>query len=474
MATWTSRGLDPAASLPSSRPGAGEAPRQRSVSPSWALAAAVLGFFAVTLDALVVSVALPTIRGELGGGMSGLQWVVDGYTLLFAALLLSSGALCDRLGARRAYGAGVAAFAATSAACGLAPSLGVLVAARMAQGAAAAIMVPASLALIREAYPDQAQRARAVALWAMGGAVASAAGPVAGGALTLLSWRAIFFINVPVGALALLLLTRSERSPRRAVLFDGAGQVAAILAMGALTYGAIEAGAVGLGAPAVLGALAVGALALAAFLVAEARGAHPMVPLDLFRSRGVAISVSVGFAFMVGFYGLIFLLSLYLQELRGLSALAAGVAFLPMTALGTLLTPLSPRVAVKFGPRLTIAGGQFLIAAGLAIVGLAPAGTPTWMLVALTLPVGIGAPMTIPPVTALLLDSAPAERAGMVSGLFNTCRQLGGALAVAVFGALIAKRVTFLHGLHVSLLIAALLLLLTTGASLLLRPTPPQ
>ena len=437
------------------------------------LAAALLGFFVITLDALVVNVALPVIGHDLGGGMTGLQWVVDGYTLMFAALLLSAGALSDRIGAHQAFGAGLAVFVAASAACGLAPSLGVLVAARLVQGAGAAVTMPASLALVRQAYPDPVKRARAIAVWAMGGAVASAAGPVAGGAatLTLLSWRMIFLINLPVVAVALLLLSRTARSPRRAVPFDWSGQAAAVLAMGALTYGVIEAGAAGLAAPRVLGALAVAVGALAVFLAAQARGAHPMLPLDLFRSRTVVISVSVGFAFMVGFYGLIFLVSLYFQELRGLSALDTGLAFLPMTALVAVLNPAAARLAERVGARVTIVAGQVLMVVGLLTLCLVPAGTPTWLLAVLMFPVGLGGPLAIPPVTALLLDSVPPERAGTASAVLNTFRQVGGALAVAVFGALLAHHATFLHGLRVSLLIAALLLLATAASSLLLRPT---
>ena len=225
------------ATRPRNSPGWGDKAR-----PGLTLAAALLGFFVVTLDATVVNVALPSIRAEFGGGISGLQWVVDGYTLMFAALLLSAGALSDRIGARRAFAAGVVLFAVASAACGLAPVLGVLVAARLVQGAAAAIMMPSSMALVGQAFPDPVLRARAVALWAMGGAAASSTGPVAGGLLTLASWRLIFFINIPAAAGALVLLARTASSPRRAAPFDWAGQITAVLAMGGLTYAAIEAG----------------------------------------------------------------------------------------------------------------------------------------------------------------------------------------------------------------------------------------
>ncbi len=438
--------------------------------PGPALAVAALGFFVVTLDALVVNVALPSIGRDLGGGITGQQWVVDGYTLMFAALLLSAGALSDRIGARQAYGAGLAMFVAASVACGLASGLGVLVAARLTQGAGAALLMPASLALIREAYPDARKRARAIAIWSLGASVASAAGPVVGGFLTSLSWRLIFFINLPVGAVALYLLAGVARSPRRAAPFDWVGQVAAVLGIGALTDGLIEGGADGFAAPRVLAALFVAVVALVAFFVAQLRGAHPMVPLGLFRSRPVAVSVSAGFTFTVGFYGLVFLLSLYFQEVRGLSPLATGLAFVPMTALTAVVTLMTPRVAARFGPRVPMATGQALMAAGLLSLCGAVAGAPVWLVAALTILIGLGSSLSVPTLTALLVSSVPAERAGTASGVLNTCRQLGGALAVAIFGALVAHRESFLHGLQVSLVIAALLLLVTAAASLLLLP----
>jgi MFS transporter, DHA2 family, methylenomycin A resistance protein len=309
----------------------------------------MLGFFMIVLDAVAVNVALPSIRAGLGGGITGLQWVVDGYTLMFAALLLSAGSLSDRIGARRAFGAGLAAFILASAACGLAPGIGALVAARFVQGAGAAVMMPSSMALIGRAYPDPARRARAVAVWAMGGAMAASSGPLLGGVLTLVSWRLIFVINVPAGAVTLL-LTRIQPSGHRQVPFDWAGQITAVLAMGGLTYGAIEAGAVGFTAPRVVAAFAVAVVALAAFVAAQARGAHPMAPLDLFRSRTVAVPVAVGFAFIVSAYGLPFVMSLYLQQLRGLSPLGTGAVFLPMMLTGAALTPFSARIAESSEP----------------------------------------------------------------------------------------------------------------------------
>ncbi|WP_330288738.1 MFS transporter [Streptomyces canus] len=452
--------------------GTGSSTGERGTSAGWALAAALLGYFVMTLDALVVNVALPAIGSGFGGGMTGLQWVVDGYTLMFAALLLSAGSITDRVGARRAFGAGLAVFVAASVSCGLAPNLGVLVGSRLVQGAGAAVIVPASLALIREAFPDPVKRARAISVWALGGSVGAAAGPVAGGVLSLVSWRMIFFINLPVGLLALFLLARTSRSPRRAAPFDWIGQITVVLAMGGLTYGVIEAGADGFGKLRVVVALAVAVVAAAVFLLSQARGKHPMVPLELLRARTMAVSVGVGFAVNVGFYGMVFLLSLYLQQTRNLSALETGMAFLPMTALTAVLSPAAAWLTQRFGPRMPIIGGQLMMSAGLALLCLPAASAPSWLLVLLMIPVGTGGVIAVPAMTALLLDHVPAERAGTASGVFNASRQVGGALAVAVFGALVADRAPFLPGLRTSLLIAALLTLATAATSLLLKHSP--
>ncbi|MCT9084013.1 MFS transporter [Streptomyces fulvoviolaceus] len=442
----------------------------RRTSPAAALGAAVIGFFVITLDALIVSVALPSMGDDLGGGITGLQWVVDGYTLMLAALLLSAGAISDRIGARQAFGAGLALFLVASAACGFAPTLPVLVAARLVQGAGAAVMMPATLAIIREAYPDAADRTRALALWAVGGSVGAAAGPLLGGALTVLSWRWIFFINVPVGAVALLLLARVARSPRRPVPFDRTGQITAVLTMGGLTYALIEGGEYGFDRPEVLAALAVAAVSLVVFLLGQARGAHPMMPLDLFRSRPVALSLVAGFALNIGFYGLVFVLSLYFQALRGLSAMATGVAFLPMTLVTAGGAFVSAAIIRRAGARVTMVAGQFVMAGGLLLVCLLPLSTPAWAVALLLVPVGIGGSLAVPAMTGLMLESVAPERAGLAGGVLNTFRQFGGALAVAVFGALIADRATFLHGLRVGLVSAAVLLVATAVLGLRRQP----
>jgi MFS family permease len=239
--------------------------------------------------------------------------------------------------------------------------------------------------------------------------------------------------------------------------------------MGGLTYGAIEAGADGITAPPVLAAFAVAVAALAAFGVRQARGAHPMLPLSLFRSRTVTVAVVTGFAFMTGYYGLPFVMSLYLQELRGLSALGTGLVFLPMMAAGGVLTPFIARLGERLGFRILIITGLVSMTAGLTAIALLPP-VPVPVLSALMILVGLGGPLVMPPVMALLLEAVPARRAGVASGVFNTSRQAGGALAVAVFGALLASRATFLPGMRDSLLIAAAVSLAAAAVSLLLKP----
>ncbi len=452
--------------LAAAAPAVPSGPGDRRARP--ALVASLVGFFVVTLDAVVVNVTLPTIRADLGGGVSGLQWVVDGYTLMFAALLLTAGSLSDRLGARRAFGAGLVVFVLASVACGLAPTLGVLIGARFVQGSAAAAMMPASMALIRQAYPQAKARGRAIGIWAMGGAVASSSGPVLGGVLNLVDWRLVFFINVPVGALALLSLSRTRTSMPQVVPFDVPGQVTGVVAMGSATFGAIQAGEAGVTDPAVLTAFGVAVLALAAFIRTERAAVHPMMPLDLFRSRTVTITVVSGFAFMVGYYGLPFVISLFLQQDRGLSALHTGLVFGPMMLIGLVLTPFSARLSERFGRKTLILAGLVLMTAGLAAVALLAVSGPLWALAGLMVLVGLGGPTVSPPATAVLLDTVPHERAGVASGVFNTSRQVGGALAVAVFGGLLATPDSFVAGVRSSLLIAAGVLAATTVLTLFL------
>lgn len=438
------------------------APGRGRVSPGLTLTAAMLGFALITLDASVVNVALPAIGDSLGGGMSGLQWVVDAYTLAFAALMLSTGALSDRIGATRAYAIGITVFTAASVACGLAPSLPVLIGARVVQGVAAAVVLPASLSLVRQAYSGSAGRARAVALWAAGGSVAVALGPVAGGALTTAwDWSGIFFINVPLGAVALVLLLRSPRSERRPAPLDVPGQLLAVLTLTALTFAVIEGGMTG------LFALVVAVAAGAVFLRTEARQAHPVVPLGLFRDRTVAVTVAAGAACSVAFYGLVFVFSLFFQEVQGRSALWAGLMFLPMTGLIAVTNVFAGRLAARVGPRRPMLVGQAVAVAGMLLLLLADASTPALALAFLMVPLALGCALTIPPLTAAMMEAVPADRAGLAAGVLNSARQVSGGLGIAAFGGLLAG--DFLSGMRVSLLIAAGLLAASGVATLGLR-----
>ncbi|MEZ6183472.1 MAG: MFS transporter [Planctomycetota bacterium] len=449
-------------------------PRRLRLPAGRTLAAALTGFFVLTLDALVASVALPAIRDSLGGGIAGLQWVMDAYTLPFAALLLVCGALSDRIGARRAFGGGLVLFVVSSVGCALAPSLAVLIVARFLQGAGAALMTPASLALIGEAYPEPSDKARAIGVWAVGGGVASAAGPLIGGALTAVSWRLIFLINLPVGAFALWLLAGVPASERRAAPVDWPGQLSALVALSALTYGLIEAGEVGLAHPAVLASLTLAGVAGALFVALQARVEHPLVPLELFRSRLAATSIAIGFSFMLAFFGMVFVVSLLLQEQRGLTPLQTGLAFLPVTGITVFVPLLAARAGERWGPWVPIVGGQASMAAGLTALGLLADTASVPVLVACMVPVGCGGGAAMPSATALLLNAVPAAKAGTASGVLNTARQVGGALAIAAFGALIGTY-GYGVGVRISLFTGAGLLVLTLLASLRLRAhTPAQ
>jgi MFS transporter, DHA2 family, methylenomycin A resistance protein len=428
------------------------------------LLASLLGFFMLSLDSTAVNVALPGIERTLGGSTAGLQWVIDAYTLMFAALLISAGAVSDRVGAKRLFAIGLAAFLASSAACGLAPTLGFLVGARAVQGSAAAVMLPASLALVRQAYGDPVRRAKAIAVWAVGGTVAMAGGPVAGGALTSgLSWRAIFFLNLPAGLVAAALLSRAPRSPLRAAPLDPAGQVTAVTALAALTFGIIDGGETGFGRPAILGCLLLAAVAMAAFVVAERRATHPMVPLGLFRCRSVTVCVVIGFAVNVAFYGVIFVLSLYFQRVLGQSAVTAGLEFLPMTALLPVANLTSARLGARSGPDAPIKAGLLVSVLGLVALLAVSAGPDHVLLAAALVLAGTGLGFAVPSVIVVLLEAIPADQAGMAAGLLNSSRQVGGTLAVAVFGAMISHR--FLPGMRASLLIAVVVLSAAAAAA---------
>lgn len=430
------------------------------------LAAASLGMGVVQLDVFVVNVGVRQIGAAFGGGTSGLQWVVSAYTLMFAALILTGGALGDRFGARRMFTAGFIIFVAASLGCGLAPGLGTLIAARAVQGAGAAVLAGCSLALISHVFTDRAGRARAVSVWAAGAAAALSAGPVIGGALiAALGWRSIFFINLPIGA-AGLLLTRvyapeTQPSGRR---IDLPGQVAVIVALSSLTWALIQGGTAGFTSPSILAGFAVAVAAGTAFCLAETRSTEPMLPLPLFRRPAFAAPAFLGLLVNVAFYGLIFCLSLLFQQQDGYSALRAGLAFLPMSAAVLAANLSAGRFGPVIGARQVIWAGLAGMAAGCAGLLTAGPGTPFIQIVGQMVVLGGGIGLLVPPMTSELMGSVDRSRSGMASGTLNAMRQAGSVLGVAVFGSLIAARGRFAAGLHIALLISIALLAL--GAAL--------
>lgn len=436
----------------------------RRFSP-WPLVAVCVGYFMVILDTMVVNVALPALSRNLHASTTGLQWILDAYSLVFAALLLSAGALADSRGAKAVFQAGLGLFALASAACGLAPSTGALIAARAAQGLGAALAVPASLALLAAAYPELAARRRALGIWGGVAGVAAGAGPVVGGALVSgFGWRSVFFVNVPVGAagvaLAAAVLPAPTRRPRGA---DPAGQLAGVVSLAGLTFALIEAGRAGWSAPSVLAGLAAFLAAGAILLVIERRTADPMLPLPLFRSSTFCAASTVGLLINLGFYGELFVMSLYLQAVRGLSPLLAGVALVPQAAMAVVGSTASGRIMARTGPRLPMLVGLGVGGAGLLGLLVVAAHTSSPVLVAPFMATGLGMSLTMPAATAAVMEAAPAERSGLASGTINAARQVGGVIGVALLGSLVAHRASFLSGLHLGVVIAGAAFLAGAG-----------
>jgi DHA2 family methylenomycin A resistance protein-like MFS transporter len=422
----------------------------------WTLVAMSLGFAVVQLDISVVNVAIKSIGSALGGGVSALQWVVNAYTIGFAAFILTAGALGDRIGAKRVFIAGFVLFMVASVVCGLAPDLGVLVGARAVQGIGAAVLVPSSLTLLNHAYTEPGARAHAVGLWLAGASLALSGGPLIGGVLiATLGWRAIFFINVPVALLGIVLTRRyaTETSQSRNRGVDVGGQVLAVLTLTALVAATIEGGAKGFGAPLVLAGFALAAVAFVLFVVVEARGAKPMLPLRLFESRTFSVTAAMGLLINTGFYGLIFVLSLLFQREQGLTPLQTGLALAPIMIAITVSNILAGRVNQRFGPRRTVAVGVIAVAAACAaLLGVDATTSYAAMVVQLTV-LGAAAGSIIPVITSELLGSVDRTRSGVAAGTLNTLRQTGSAIGVALFGSLLAGHGGFVSGVHVSLAI---------------------
>jgi len=417
----------------------GAAPEPLALSSGrgrWVVAAMVLGSGLAMLDATVVSIALPSIGRDFHGGVGTLQWVVTGYTLTLAAFLLLGGALGDRYGRRRIFSIGIAWFAVASALCGLAPTAGILIAARLVQGIGGALLAPGSLAILQTSFrPDD--RARAIGAWSGLSGVAAAAGPLVGGYLLAVgSWRWVFFINLPVAAAVLVMTARhvpESRDLTTSGRIDTVGATLAVVFLAGLTYGLIEAPTLGWSSPAVVACLVAAALAAPAFLVVEHRRANPMLPLTLFRSRQFSGANGVTFAVYGALGGALFLLPVELQIVKGYSPLESGIALFPLTLVMLTLSARSGALSARIGPRLQMTAGPFIIGTGLALLVRATNPGSYWTQVfPAVLLFALGLAVTVAPLTATAMGAAPAEHSGVASAVNNVVARAGGLLAVAV------------------------------------------
>jgi EmrB/QacA subfamily drug resistance transporter len=408
--------------------------RLSSARGRWVLAVAVLGSGVAFLEATVVNVALPEIGRDLEADTAGLQWTLNGYLLTLASLVLLGGSLGDRLGRRRIFNVGVAWFTAASVLCAVAPNVELLIAARVLQGVGGALLTPGSLAILEASFRPE-DRARAIGAWSGLGGVAAAIGPLVGGYLIeAVSWRAIFLLNIPLGAFVVAMAVRhvpESRDPTATGRLDYPGAVLAAIGLGGTTYALIEApggGGAGVWLAGVLGVLSLGA-----FIVVERRSPNPMMPLGIFASRQFSAANAVTFAVYAALGGVFFLFVAFLQVAMGYSPIAAGAASLPVTALMLLFSARAGALAQRIGARLPLTLGPLIVAAGMLLMAMIEPGDSY---VAGVLPAvlvyGAGLTLVVAPVTATVLAAADARHSGIASGINNAVARVAGLLAVAI------------------------------------------
>jgi EmrB/QacA subfamily drug resistance transporter len=477
-----------ASSVSASTASAGTASEERPDARRWwALAAMSLAAFMAYLDNNIVNVAIPTIQRSLHLSVSGLEWVVSSYLLTLAGLLLVGGRLADVHGRRRVFLAGLVVFTLSSLAAGLAGSGGVLIASRAVQGIGAALLMPATLAVIMAAFTDIRERSMAIGIWAAASALALAAGPALGGLISQhLHWGWIFLINVPVGvitfAIAIVYVSESREDSvvRR---LDLPGLVTSALSLFALTYALIEGNVSGWTAPPILGSFAVAAASAAAFGVIEARTAHPMVDLSMFRRREFSGGTGTMMIWAFGILGIYFFTSLYLQQTLGFSPVKAGLAFVPMALCVAVFASVAPGVEARAGAHRTVAFGMLLMVVGLVLFARLGQHAGYDSLLPGFMLFGAGAGLMNVPLTNAAMQATPAARAGIASALLNASREVAGLLGITVIGAVLRTRQAaslragadpvhaFLDGYHTGLLVTIALMVAGVVVSYLtLRP----
>ncbi|MEO8424705.1 MAG: DHA2 family efflux MFS transporter permease subunit [Actinomycetota bacterium] len=397
----------------------------------------------VMLDNTVVNVALPNISEKLGTGVSGLQWIVDGYVLAMASLLLTGGILGDRYGRKKMFLSGLTIFTLASFGCGISGSTGALIAFRAIQGIGAALLLPGTLSIITVTFPPH-ERAKAIGLWAGMSGLALALGPTVGGAMVEhLGWQSIFFLNVPIGIIAFLIATRTvkESVSEEERQLDIPGLVLGTAALFSLTYALIEANQKGWGDPLIVSTLVAGAALIVGFLYWELHHAHAMMPLRFFRIPAFSAGNTVAFAVSLGMFATFFFLSLYMQLIRGYTPFEAGVRFLPMTLMIIVTAPLAGKYASRHGSRGPMTYGLLLGGAGLIFFGTQlQVDTPFWLIAPVFIIMGHGLASVMAPMTAAVMNAVGPQRAGLGSAMTNTSREVGGVFGIALLGTILTTK----------------------------------
>ena len=444
------------------------------------LASVSFGLFMIMLDNTVVNVALPSIQRDLGADLSELEWIVTGYALTFASLMLVGGKVADAYGRRRVFVLGIVVFTFASLMCGLATSSSMLIGSRVLQGAGAALMNPATLSIIAATFPPR-ERGTAIGIWAGTSALALAIGPLAGGLITEhLDWSWIFFINVPIGLLGIaasFLFIDESRDETHSSL-DLPGLATSAIGLFALTYGLIEANTYGWTSGRILASFAISVVALASFIVIERRRREPMLPLELFRNGTYTGANLVMLLVALAMFGVFFFVSLYMQNILGYSAVQAGAAFLPMTMLIIFIAPLAGKTSDRLGSRGLMTAGMILLSVQLLIFSRLGVDASFFDLLPALVIGGVGMSLTMTPSAAAATRSVPVDKAGVGAAVLNCARQVGGTMGVAIMGAIVAGEAggertpqAFMNGFQTALEVAAGIALVgAVVAYVLVRP----